>query len=236
MKYLIFLLLTSSVLSLSAQDTGAYQSRINWVVGEYKGYINNSLNGDTATAQWFEYTLILSYASPTTVSINGCWPDNQKICEDSIMMSEFFDDTVCDVADSLFNHEFGNYKYMGGFAKIYPDSTIILWYEEPPTCGGWWKYFKGKKTKSYAGVKNNAFNNNPVKLYPNPASNKLKIASAENIDCIEFYNLSGNKIKKIPLKQNQKEIDVGSLPKGLYFYKAYLTNHEFYTGKILLLK
>ncbi len=238
MKYLIFLLLTSSVLSLSAQSNGTYRNPLNSFLGEYEGYINYS-SGDTSTQPWFEYTFNITYdhfdSNYVTCSVLS-WETAYKVCEDSILISHSYDDSICESADSLFENEFGNFTYKSGFAKLYPDSTLIYWYWTPPVWGDTWCFFKGKKTKSYASINNNTFSTGSVELYPNPAVNKLTIITKENLDGIEFYNLSGVMIKKIPLEQNQKEIDVSAIPKGLYFYKVFLKNNKSVTGKVILLK
>ncbi len=218
-------MLIGSFMSLSAQDTTTYQSRRDWFVGLYEGeYIKD----DTTNGNWNNGTIEIIYNTNTTVNVTCSfdgYSDNYMICEDSIMGWLWTYPT-----DSCYGDD-------NNYGELFPDSTIKYNFV---TVGAFqtpvFYYFKGKKIKSYAGTNNNTLNKKPVKLYPNPAINKLNIVSSESIDRIEFYNLSGIKIKTIPLKQNQKEIDVALLPKGLYFYKVYFTNHKFYAGKILLLK
>jgi len=243
MKYLIFLLLTSSVLSLSAQSSGTYQSCRDCFVGVYEGHVNHSICGDTSSGIWspnIKYlTITYSDYGDDFVHIDGI-PElglaHYRTYLDSVLI--YFTLPISNNPDSVFYNCFGcgNPTFINGVAKLFSDSTFEFWYWVPPADGDYWAYFKGKKTKSYAGINNNAFNTGSVELYPNPAVNTFTIITKENIDGIEFYNLSGVMIKKIPLKQNQKEIDVSAIPKGLYSYKVFLKNHKFITGKVMLLK
>lgn len=67
------------------------------------------------------------------------------------------------------------------------------------------------------GVNDVALNKNTVKLYPNPASDRLFIKSTEQIEKVSIYNMSGQLIKQYDVLNNR--INVSELPVGLYMIK-----------------
>lgn len=58
-------------------------------------------------------------------------------------------------------------------------------------------------------------NHNEVQLYPNPASNTLYI-SAEHASNVNICNMAGMIVKTTSLSKSQTELDIASLPAGLY--------------------
>ncbi|MEW4923517.1 T9SS type A sorting domain-containing protein [Algibacter sp. 2305UL17-15] len=62
---------------------------------------------------------------------------------------------------------------------------------------------------------------NQVSIYPNPASNEVTVKSKTlyTIDRIEFFDLTGKKIKQVNLKQNS--FTINDLQSGLYILKMY---------------
>jgi len=75
---------------------------------------------------------------------------------------------------------------------------------------------------------------NDFKIYPNPTNDNFSIKTNKIIISIEFYNVSGKKVKIIDLKQNHKNIDVSDLKTALYFYKAKVKDGTYFSGKILI--
>lgn len=57
-------------------------------------------------------------------------------------------------------------------------------------------------------------------LYPNPASDFVKVLAVENFDKVEIYNLLGKLIYEETVSNNYKEIKVSNLSNGIYFIKA----------------
>lgn len=73
-------------------------------------------------------------------------------------------------------------------------------------------------TDTWLGINENRFLKNSVSIYPNPASDYLKIVSDLPIDMITLYNNMGRKIKEIKLQNvNTAEININYLNSGLYF-------------------
>jgi Secretion system C-terminal sorting domain len=79
---------------------------------------------------------------------------------------------------------------------------------------------------------------NSFSVYPNPASDKIKIVTGsenkfKDTELI-IYNVLGNAVFKSQLINSNNEIDIAHLPKGIYFYR--LTNQQsvLSSGKIII--
>jgi len=57
-----------------------------------------------------------------------------------------------------------------------------------------------------------------ISIYPNPANKKIKFTGLNRIENInvKIYSVSGE-LMGIVLLNDEKEIDIRSLPKGIYF-------------------
>lgn len=53
-------------------------------------------------------------------------------------------------------------------------------------------------------------------LYPNPANNQLTVEVAQRIETVELLNTTGQPV----LTANAKQVDINTLPKGIYFVKV----------------
>lgn len=58
---------------------------------------------------------------------------------------------------------------------------------------------------------------NELKVFPNPASNRIKVLVNEEIKTIQIYSINGIFIKKI---KNHNDIDLSNLKKGMYIIKV----------------
>ncbi|HXU28342.1 MAG TPA: T9SS type A sorting domain-containing protein [Bacteroidia bacterium] len=81
--------------------------------------------------------------------------------------------------------------------------------------------------KHLADIKHNV-NYADINIYPNPANDKIYIETKKNID-IALTDLLGNEI----LRTKENEIDVISLPNGIYFLQV-KTNENVYSKKIII--
>jgi hypothetical protein len=63
--------------------------------------------------------------------------------------------------------------------------------------------------------------NNTISIYPNPAESTLSIVSNNKVThgIIEIYNLMGIKVFCIVELNNRSEIDISTLPIGIYLVK-----------------
>jgi len=74
-----------------------------------------------------------------------------------------------------------------------------------------------------AGISENIIQNHSIKIFPNPASDMiiLKIDSKSNDDLVlNIYNTMGLLVKTEMLKQNQQQINIAGLGKGLYMVEV----------------
>jgi hypothetical protein len=62
-----------------------------------------------------------------------------------------------------------------------------------------------------------ASRNSGIQVYPNPASNYLRISNAGPVFDVAIFNTLGQHILSV---QNQEQIDIGSLKDGLYFIRV----------------
>ena len=70
--------------------------------------------------------------------------------------------------------------------------------------------------------------NNPIKVYPNPTTNKLIIVS-KDIQNSVLYNVNG----QIVFESDRSELNVSQLPKGIYLLHTINTQNQLSTFKII---
>ncbi len=74
-----------------------------------------------------------------------------------------------------------------------------------------------------------------VSIFPNPVKDRLIFNSTENLENaeVQLYNMDG----KLVLTQNisNKEINVQSLPNGVYIYALSQDGHSFHQGRVVVL-
>jgi len=56
----------------------------------------------------------------------------------------------------------------------------------------------------------------PVSVFPNPVQTNLKVTGVNKDTKINLLNLNGTLLQSIPAQDNSTNIDVSSLPQGLY--------------------
>ena len=59
-----------------------------------------------------------------------------------------------------------------------------------------------------------------IKVYPNPASNLVRVTSNTIIDRVELYNMQGQKLISRQPNQSGTDLDVHTLPSGIYILKV----------------
>ncbi len=82
---------------------------------------------------------------------------------------------------------------------------------------------------SSIGIENPAVSNEYVDIFPNPTTGKIRI-NTNNINHVKVINEIGETILNI---EKTNEIDMSSIPKGIYIIKV-LTDKFLYIGKIIL--
>lgn len=72
-----------------------------------------------------------------------------------------------------------------------------------------------------------------ISIYPNPVKDILNINSVKDIDKVEIYNISGQKLSSQSLNINERNIDMSVLPSGTYMVRVFLTTGAIETFKVL---
>ena len=83
--------------------------------------------------------------------------------------------------------------------------------------------FSGSCDTTYVGIKETILNQT-TSIFPNPTFDKIKIETENNIDKIEIYSVSGQKL----LATKNKEIDLSSFSKGIYLLKIHFETGIIY--------
>jgi len=75
---------------------------------------------------------------------------------------------------------------------------------------------------------------NKISIIPNPSNDKITISSTALTDNTELliFNVSGVKVMECPLTENETQIDISALPRGVYFVR--LQNEKMVeVGKVI---
>ncbi|MFK7948124.1 MAG: T9SS type A sorting domain-containing protein [Saprospiraceae bacterium] len=72
-----------------------------------------------------------------------------------------------------------------------------------------------------------------LKIYPNPAHDKLFVESQTTFQQAIIYNIIGQPIKEVSIQNNQAEINVSDLSKGIYMLQLMMENGESVTKQII---
>lgn len=78
------------------------------------------------------------------------------------------------------------------------------------------------------GVKN-IKNELDVKLYPNPATEKLNFSTSEVVEKLEIYNVIGKQVLQANIKSDFASVAVNQLEKGVYIIKLYSEKGSVYS-------
>jgi len=84
------------------------------------------------------------------------------------------------------------------------------------------------------GIKENNNLNNKFYFYPNPANTQISIVSQQitTESNISIFNVNGQELIKQPIKNNETNIDISKLPKGIYILK-FVTDKTVEVRKIV---
>ena len=84
------------------------------------------------------------------------------------------------------------------------------------------------------GTANESLDVFQVRVYPNPASEVLHV-SGKALDRIELFSTTGLKVADFRLEADNAQLEVPSLPQGLYIYKVYDKRGSIASGRFLKL-
>ncbi|MBQ4820615.1 FG-GAP-like repeat-containing protein [Aquimarina sp. MMG016] len=78
-------------------------------------------------------------------------------------------------------------------------------------------------------------NPNPIlEVFPNPASDYIRVLNFESLEGIEMYDMTGKKIHRFNQQQLQEDIKVDHLPNGIYWLKGYFFSNGSVYKKIMI--
>ncbi|APZ46124.1 hypothetical protein BW723_07350 [Polaribacter reichenbachii] len=102
-----------------------------------------------------------------------------------------------------------NWIFSTSSSKVYPDEFL-----------GWEgiKDVYGQLNPTAASLSVDSFFSSKVSVYPNPASEFVKITSQVELNKVEIFNLLGKKVISTS-KLNNNNLDISSLSKGVYLMK-----------------
>lgn len=72
-----------------------------------------------------------------------------------------------------------------------------------------------------------------ISIYPNPVKDVLNINSVKDIDKVEIYNVSGQKLYSQSFNTDETNIDMSSLSSGAYMVRVFLKTGAIETFKVL---
>ncbi len=72
-----------------------------------------------------------------------------------------------------------------------------------------------------------------VRIFPNPASDKVHVNISSDYNYVHLYNVLGEKILSQQISKNEFEVDIENLPKGVYFANFFDNESNQYTCKIV---
>ncbi|MGK0390098.1 MAG: hypothetical protein ACI94Y_002849 [Maribacter sp.] len=70
-----------------------------------------------------------------------------------------------------------------------------------------------------------------IKIYPNPASDYIKISNPEGIEMMELYNLIGKRVSTFNVGSSNSTFNISDLPKGMYLIRLLDDANEVLTTK-----
>jgi hypothetical protein len=74
-----------------------------------------------------------------------------------------------------------------------------------------------------------------TRIYPNPASTFLYIESSDKIKEVRIYNMLGECVLKLEIRNSENQIDVRSLKDGIYFIEV-VAEGKIWKDKVLIIK
>jgi hypothetical protein len=89
-----------------------------------------------------------------------------------------------------------------------------------------------------AGIEQSLMPDVGVKVYPNPATDKITVELSEKVENgrLEVYTTDGKSIATYKLKEVNTTLQVKSLSPGTYYFKLMENNHLLNTGTFLIVK
>ena len=95
-------------------------------------------------------------------------------------------------------------------------------------------YFKNRSSPSHVTNESQEQSTINCDLYPNPNDGQFVVEANEEIDAIEVFEISGQRVLTVKGNNSDSQvIDLRSIPKGLYFVSV-STKHKLFKNLVLI--
>lgn len=237
---------TNSIVCVPCGSSGLYQSASNWsrfknIIGSMKFNINITPND----ASMGSITYLQKHCESDTVIVEAvakphyhflCWNDGIADNPRTIIL---FQDTVFTAIFAIDTHSVtvlsndtnmgtvsgsGTYKYNQMItitATPKPDYRFVKWHDGDTNNPRTIRLTQDTVFTAEFSTKNSILQNRNVgtlSLYPNPVQDVLYIDNCEQIiNKVEIYNMSGKRIKCIPVNDTKIILSMDDVCQGIYF-------------------
>lgn len=201
------------------------------------GNFANDIDTDTLTIEDVPYKSAVYFFDDVSItpidSITGgmsayAGVDTSITLGDSVFIGQEISNLNCNWYDS------NGILIASSISGIYVNPTVSTYYVVEQTICGYTTYDTVTVTVLPTGIDSYSNKNAQFEVYPNPANNAITIKSQESIIAVfKLSDLTGKEVLKQHLTTNITQIDIQTLPKGIYFYQ--ITNKkEQYSGKLVV--
>jgi hypothetical protein len=95
-----------------------------------------------------------------------------------------------------------------------------------------WKYVNELQCATSA-TENQFIDETVVQVYPNPASELIRITSDQSFEKVVIFSVQGQKIKSSTMPGKEICLSVGEMEHGIYMIEAIMTNGRRWTGRFV---
>ena len=111
---------------------------------------------------------------------------------------------------------------MGTAYAISPNGEYVAgWDDQPPfSANGWVVYFDELLFDTFVGMNTAAGAGPFISVFPNPATDQVRIASSETIRLVTIFNVQGQEVARHNVRDQAGVIDISALSSGVYTLRA----------------
>lgn len=111
---------------------------------------------------------------------------------------------------------------MGTAYAISPNGEYVAgWDDQPPfSANGWVVYFDELLFDTFVGMNTAAGAGPFISVFPNPATDQVRIASSETFTMVTIFNGQGQEVSRHNVRDQAGVIDISALSSGVYTLRA----------------
>ena len=213
--------------------------------GDRLEFIEITNNGDEEvdlTGVYFR-ELGLSYVFPNNAHIFG--HEALVLCSDSLMFMEYYNTTPFGQYTRKLSNKDEHLVLVDAWGNVIDEVHYFDSEPWPMEADGNGPYLELKDLNSDNSLAENwtigddlteikeFVENQNIAIYPNPTSGKIHIVLSKNATRCQIMDLMGNVLSEIAISSLQFDIDLGSLPSGMYLVKVQLMDGGMAFGKVV---